>query len=467
MTRRPYVATSHESFSHDSIDSLGYDWERMADPGTHPRYPLKVYLPRTTEDVVAAILEAKELGQDLKIRSKGHSSNDLVLADRGAVLCTQKMDRILGLDEGSRTVRVQAGAITANLDSWLAQRGYGLPVIGDHNDITAGGFASIGGVGPASLRYGMFVDNVHDLEYVTWDGDVRRCGRAERRDEFLRLLAGTGQYGVITEMTLEVVQVDKYGEVLANNRSLYRNFDHFLEESARFLSDPGDVRLSRGFWLDLGGGKLKVGQLSLYGQAEQSIANTARNKVSYRYLHSLGYVAGRLPRRVDAVVKLLGVAGMVYIPTRASIKNVETFSDKVLDASVGDPTRWFIALVPSEVYPVLFPKLYALFTEYRKRYRCFTFLSFYIKAIRSDYLTNGGPHRYYTELILLPGAKPEKLTPELLESLVSRIDDLCIEHGAYRYMHTKTVKDPERRRKIDPNTQYAAVQRDSLVGGEV
>ncbi len=467
MTRRAYAPTSHESFSHDSIDSLGYDWERMADPRTPPRYPLKVYLPRTTEDVVAAIHEARELGQTLTIRSKGHSSNDLVLADRGAVLCTQTMDRILGFDEESATVRVQAGAVTAHLDAWLAERGMGLPVIGDHNDITAGGFASIGGVGPASLRYGMFVDNLHDLEYVTWDGEVQTCSRTERRDEFLRLLAGTGQHGVITEMTLGIIRVDKHREILANDRTLCRSFDAFLEESSRFLSDPGDVRMARGFWLDLGGGKLKVGQLSLYGTAEHSVANAARNKVSYRYLHSLGHVAGRLPRRVDAAVKLLGVAGMVFIPTRASIKNVETFSDKVLDASVGDPTRWFIALVPSEVYPVLFPKLYALLAEYRKRHRCFTFLSFYIKAIRSDYLTNGGSHRYYTELILLPGVRPEKLTPALLESLVSRIDDLCIEHGAYRYMHTRTVKDPERRLKIDPNSQYMPVAGEAAASGEV
>jgi len=34
------------------------------------------------------------------------------------------------------------------------------------------------------------------------------------------------------------------------------------------------------------------------------------------------------------------------------------------------------------------------------------------------------------------------------------MDDLCIEHGAFRYMHTKTVKDPQRRRLIDPNAAY-------------
>ena len=73
---------SHETFSHDSIDSLGYDWGRIADPDVKPRFPLKVYLPQTTEDVVRVLKEVKQLGETLIVRSKGHSSNDLVLADR-------------------------------------------------------------------------------------------------------------------------------------------------------------------------------------------------------------------------------------------------------------------------------------------------------------------------------------------------------------------------------------------------
>ena len=42
-----YQYTSHETFSHDSIDSLGYDWERIAQPGIAPRFVLIYtwYLP--------------------------------------------------------------------------------------------------------------------------------------------------------------------------------------------------------------------------------------------------------------------------------------------------------------------------------------------------------------------------------------------------------------------------------------
>ena len=191
--RAKYVTTSHESFSHDSIESFGYDWGRIADPSVKPIYPLKIYLPQTTEDVVQAINETNQLGQKLTIRSKGHSSNNLVLVEKGNTLCTMKLDRILSLDESEATVTVQSGVVLAHLDVYLSEQGYGLPVIGDHNDITAGGFASVGGISPASHRYGMFVDNVKQIEYVTWDGDIATCSKTENRDQFYRLLTGLGR----------------------------------------------------------------------------------------------------------------------------------------------------------------------------------------------------------------------------------------------------------------------------------
>src|SRR5215207_9971308 len=43
---------SHEDFRDDDLNSLGYDWNRIADPGAPAQYPLKVYLPQTTDDVV-------------------------------------------------------------------------------------------------------------------------------------------------------------------------------------------------------------------------------------------------------------------------------------------------------------------------------------------------------------------------------------------------------------------------------
>ncbi len=450
---RAYTHTSHEDVSHDSIDSFGYDWERAANRDVRPRYPLKIYLPQTTEDIVEIIRETNALGQKLMIRSKGHSSNDLVLAEKGAVLTTQKLDRILHLDQDAMTVTVQSGVVLADLDLHLSKHGLGLPIVGDHNDITAGGFASVGGFSPASLRYGMFIDNVTRLEYVTWEGEVVSCGRDDNPEEFCRVLAGTGQHGVISTLECKVRRVDKLRELVRNDQTNYRKLDDFLRATSAFIADQGDAVMQRIVWFDFG--LLKMGQLSRYVEVPATPRNNLRDKAAFTYLHSLGRFAGRLPRRVDSLVKVLDIAGVMFPPRYGTIKHVETLTDRVLESSVGDPIRMLAVIAPEGNYEAVFRGLYDLCLSYRKRHRCFSFVSIYVKALSSEYLDGIEPGTHFCELLLYLGVKPAGMTDAVMESLVSELDDLCIRHGAYRYMHTKTVKDPERRQRIDPNAARA------------
>ena len=48
------------------------------------------------------------------------------------------------------------------------------------------------------------------------------------------------------------------------------------------------------------------------------------------------------------------------------------------------------------------------------------------------------------------GVHPDKMTTELLDEIVEQFDDIVIENNAYKYMHTRTTKDPEKRAKVDP-----------------
>ncbi len=460
--------TSHETFSHDSIDSLGYDWERVANPGIAPKFPLKVYLPRTTEDIVSVVREAKALGERLAIRSKGHSSNDLVLTDGGSMLLTERLDQIVDVDEDDMTVKVQAGAISAVVDDELAQRGLGLPVIGDHNHITVGGFASVGGISPASHRFGLFVDTVQSLEYVTWDGELRSCSRDENADEFHKVLTGLGRHGVIATLTVRIIRVDKYGTVLKNDQRHYYDVEKFIAGSAHAIRNPGDAVMERGVWADLpvGGGRtFGIGQFSAYHPTEQTGYARRRDRLAYNALHGIGYVAGRLPARVDRALKTVGMGGVMFSPTYATMKNVEFFTDKILDSTAGDPTRMFIALAPLENYEELFRQSWDLMLEFRRDHDCFTFVSVYVKSITSPYLAQGGENQSFCELMFYCGMSAGGMDAAVQEELVDRFDDICIAQSGFRYMHSKTSKDPARRDKVDPNVHYTrlSAQRTAVV----
>jgi hypothetical protein len=237
--------------------------------------------------------------------------------------------------------------------------------------------------------------------------------------------------------------------------------DDFIAGTKPIIEEPGDVMMERGVWVDfkLGGGKhLGLGQFSEYRETSQTAIHKARNTGSYGMLHGIGRVAGNLPEKLDLALKYVGMGGVMLSPKYASIKNIEFFTDKVLDSTVGDPTRMLIVLGPLDRYEELFRRLWALLDGYRDSHGCFTFLSVYVKSIRSDYLARDGQDRF-CELMFYTGVHPDKMTSELLEEIVEQFDDIVIENNAYKYMHTRTTKDPEKRAKVDPNARHAERRR--------
>lgn len=452
-----YEPSSHETFTHDSLAGLAYDWSRVADPGTAPRWPGKVLLPSGTADVVRAVREARTLGETLVLRGSGHSSNNLVTAEGGTLLLTTRMNRIVEVDEQNLTATLQAGVLLADADTALGERGLGLAIIGDHNHITAAGFASVGGISPASHRFGLFLDTVSELEFVDWDGEVHQCSREQDRDLFLKVLAGTGRHGVITTLTVQIIRVDKFRTVLSNDRFVTTDFDAFVDRSAQLIREPGDALMERGAWADLplpGVGSVRIGQFSSYHETGQHPLKSLYNRVAYGYQQYLGYWAGRLPSALDEFVKYLGMGSILLPPGYGTTKNIERFTDQVLDSTVGDPTRMFIVLAPVEHYETLLRELNEVCLRERRASGALTFVSIYVKAIRSRYLSGTDEAKPYCELMLYVGVDPEKMTDGVLQQLVARIDELTVRYQAFRYMHSLTSADPDIRRRVDPNAQY-------------
>jgi hypothetical protein len=454
-----YLPSSHETFTHDSLSSLGYDWSRVADPHAPPKPPLKVYLPRTTDEVVRVVREARECGDTLVVRGYGHSSNNLVTPERGVLVLTQLMNRIVEVNELAMTVTVQCGTALLALDEHLAELGLGLSVIGDHEHITAAGFASVGGISPSSLRYGMFVDTVVALEYVDSDGTIKHCDRSHGRDELMRLLCGLGRYGVITELTIAIVRVDKYHTLYANHRHITPSLSDFLAYSGREIRDPGDAELARGIWADLAvpgrsDASLTLGQFCSYHKTTQNPVKRLLNRAEYGYQGLLGYFGGRLPKALDDVVKYLGMGCIIFSPLYATQKEIERFSDQVLDATSGDPTRWLVVLAPAERYETLFHQLYEICRSERQATGAITFIAIYVKSVRSEYLSGGDPDRRHCEVLLHLGIRPERMTTAVLQRLVTRIDDATLANGGLRYLHSLTGSDPAKREQLDPNSRY-------------
>jgi hypothetical protein len=85
-----------------------------------------------------------------------------------------------------------------------------------------------------------------------------------------------------------------------------------------------------------------------------------------------------------------------------------------------------------------------------------------VKSIRSDYLARDGQDRF-CELMFYVGINPDVMTTEIMDEIVEQFDDIVIDNNAYKYMHTRTSKDPAKRARVDPNLRHA--ERRALVGG--
>jgi hypothetical protein len=208
-------------------------------------------------------------------------------------------------------------------------------------------------------------------------------------------------------------------------------------------------------WADFGLPGAKLGQFSSYHTTTQSWYKSLWNDVAYGFQHLVGDWAGRLPTLVDDATKYLGMACIMLSPQYAGMKNIERFTDQILDSTVGDPTRMFVVLAPADRYESLFYQLNELAVAERKRSGAITFISVYVKSIRSPYLAGDNPDARFCELMLYLGVRPEKMTPAVLDRLVTRIDQLVVQAGAFRYLHSLTTDEPKVREKVDPNTRYA------------
>ena len=308
----------------------------------------------------------------------------------------------------------------------------------------------------------MFIDNVLALEFVDWDGNIKRCSREENSEDFYSLLAGLGRHGVITEVTLRLIEIDKYRTIWENHQTHYRSMDDFIAGTKPIIEEPGDVMMERGVWVEFkfpGGKKLGIGQFSEYSETSQTAVHKARNTGSYGVLHGIGRVAGNLPEKLDLALKYVGMGGVMLSPKYASIKNIEFFTDKMLDSTVGDPTRMLIVLGPLDRYEELFRRAVG---------RCSTATATATAASRSCRSTSRAsapttsPATARTasaSSCSTSGVQPDNMTTELLDEIVEQFDDIVIENNAYKYMHTRTTKNPEKRAKVDPNARHAERRR--------
>ncbi|WP_424923280.1 FAD-binding and (Fe-S)-binding domain-containing protein [Amycolatopsis arida] len=160
------------------------------DPGTLALYttdasnyrhePLAVVLPRTVDDVVAAVAVCRELEVPVIARGGGTSIAGNACGP-GVVLDTSRyLGGVRELDPEARTARVAPGTVLDDLQALAAPHGlrYG-PDPSTHSRCTIGGMIGNNACGSHSVAWGRTADTVRELTVLTYDGTVLTVGRTD------------------------------------------------------------------------------------------------------------------------------------------------------------------------------------------------------------------------------------------------------------------------------------------------
>ena len=164
--------------------------------------PAAVLRPGSAADVARVVGHCRRHRVPVAARGLGNTTGGQSLAPGGVVVDTTALAGIRAIDPGRATV----GAGTTWLDLARAAGAHDLaiPAATGYLALTVGGTLSVGGIPPA-VATGAQVDHVHELEVVTGDGELRRCSPSAEPELFEAVLAGLGQFGIITEATVGLV----------------------------------------------------------------------------------------------------------------------------------------------------------------------------------------------------------------------------------------------------------------------
>ncbi|KAG7437728.1 hypothetical protein NW761_013030 [Fusarium oxysporum] len=193
--------------------------KRGCSKGALPAYVVNA---TTTDHVVAALAFAAEHNIRLVIKNTGHAGNGRNLGSSSLSIWTHNMKSIELREDLNLTcpnaedapsprmaATVGAGVQDGEMNEALAAQN-ALAVGGTSNDVGVVGWATGGGHGFATGKYGQGADSILEAEIVTPAGKILIANQCQNQDLYWAIRGGGGgTFGVITKLTVKAYPAPK------------------------------------------------------------------------------------------------------------------------------------------------------------------------------------------------------------------------------------------------------------------
>src|ERR671928_2130099 len=168
------------------------------DASVYRQVPIGVVIPRTVDDVVAAVGICRRHGAPIVARGcgtglAGQTVNEAVLFD-----FSKYVNEIVELDPGARTARVEPGVVLDRLrDAAEEHRLTFGPDPATHSRCTLGGMIGNNSCGVHSILAGVTADNIEALDVLLYDGTRLRVPNRVDDEQLAATIARGGREGEI------------------------------------------------------------------------------------------------------------------------------------------------------------------------------------------------------------------------------------------------------------------------------
>src|SRR5690349_16640243 len=171
------------------------------------QHPAAVAFPADAEDVIAAVVYARDASLRVAPQATAHNQGPLGDLENTLLLNVSRLQDV-HVDPGAQRVRVGAGVKWDRVAPRLSAHGLA-GLHGSSPDVGIAGYSLGGGMGWLARKHGLQTNAVTALELVTADGRLVRADASNHADLFWALRGGGGNYGVVTAIEFAVHPVDE------------------------------------------------------------------------------------------------------------------------------------------------------------------------------------------------------------------------------------------------------------------
>ncbi|MBY0370750.1 FAD-binding oxidoreductase [bacterium] len=221
-----------------------------------------VIVPKSVEEIQAALREAKKNAQFVSISGGRHSMGGQQFGDGTVHLSMSSFNRVLNLDKEKGVVEVQSGIQWPELVDWLmknqseSKKKWGIRQKQTGADRLSIGGALSSNIHGRGLKMRPMVDDVESFTLIDANGEIKTCSRTENHELFRLVIGGYGLFGVIGSVKVRLAPVTVLERVvkLINVQDFLplvskRVKDGFLYGDFQFAIDPkSDDFMKRGVY---------------------------------------------------------------------------------------------------------------------------------------------------------------------------------------------------------------------------